>query len=721
MAGRWTKKSILKSDVDELCSRYGIDPISASIFLRRGITQGNDILYFLESDLRFQHNPFLFNSMEDVVDRIMSTAEEGERVLIFGDRDVDGITSTTLLYEELLSLGIDARYKVPEGDETYGLSIGAVEEFAKQEAAPRVGEGALIITVDCGISNMEEIKRAGDLGIDVIVLDHHNIPANLPPAQIILDAKLPDSGYPFQDISACALVYKVISALRFAKSNWYKTDIALLNAEENGDEIIIDCVQVRNLVPSFHVREKVKAGGGHIFGTKLYKALEGRVIFCWDKKRVSALLASAFGAATQFNLNDAREELSGLFPSFANESLKSLKTKSKIAQYGNHEPTEIGGFYNIFVTYVRQSLRAQFPQDYKTEDDDIQLVGLAALSDIMPMKNENRFFVKRALQCMNSGKIRKGLRELCNISALNGKRITSKDLSWTLIPALNAAGRLGVASVAVRLFTEKDPGKREELARKITDMNKDRKRLTQEAIDLAYGEARESVKTFGGRLCFVYDERINRGVAGLAAGRFAERFDVPAIVITCAGDNLIGSMRSKKGVNARGFLSQFEDLFSNYGGHDAAAGFNLEKKNYKAFEQRLRELAKNIVLSDEKEEEQIDAVIPADYMTKDLINIVDMFEPYGNENKDLVFLSEGLPIEDGMTMGNANRLHLKVVVNCGKTKWPCVFWGEGERLGRDFRIGDRVDILFHVERNSYNGMESLQLNLIDIHKSQTNK
>ena len=93
----WNKRNVLKTDVEKLTSRYGIDPISASIFLRRGLTEGRDLLYFLEDDLRFQHSPFLFSSMEDVVDRILDAVEENEKVLIFGDRDADGITSTSLL------------------------------------------------------------------------------------------------------------------------------------------------------------------------------------------------------------------------------------------------------------------------------------------------------------------------------------------------------------------------------------------------------------------------------------------------------------------------------------------------------------------------------------------------------------------------------------------------------------------------------------------------
>ena len=147
----WIKKDITKDQVKELCQKYGIDSLTASIFARREITKGNDILFYLEDDLRFLHNPFLFNQMEDAVDRILDAKDEGEKVLIFGDRDVDGITSTTILYEYLKSIGIDVTFKVPLGDEAYGMNIETIDEFA-------ANYGTLIITVDCGIANGPEMN-----------------------------------------------------------------------------------------------------------------------------------------------------------------------------------------------------------------------------------------------------------------------------------------------------------------------------------------------------------------------------------------------------------------------------------------------------------------------------------------------------------------------------------------------------------------------------------
>ena len=182
---KWIKKAVSKQQIDFLCSRFNISQLLASILVRRNKTEGNQILYYLENDLRFQHSPFCFSSMEDAVERILQAKEEGEKVLIFGDSDVDGVTSTAILYDYLLKLGIDVQWRLPSADDAYGLSLEAVDDFAKQE-------GTLIITVDCGISNYIEINHANELGIDVIVTDHHNPPEQLPSAIVIVDPKTQD-------------------------------------------------------------------------------------------------------------------------------------------------------------------------------------------------------------------------------------------------------------------------------------------------------------------------------------------------------------------------------------------------------------------------------------------------------------------------------------------------------------------------------------------------
>lgn len=713
----WNKTNVLKNDVEAIQHKYNIDAITASILLRRGITRGHDVFYFLEDDLRYQHSPFLFSSMEDTVDRILAAAEKdengnSEKVLIFGDRDVDGVTATTVLFDCLTSMGVDVQYRVPQGDEPYGLTTEAIDSFAQQY-------GSLIITVDCGIANVAEIAYAAEKGIDVIVTDHHNPQNEIPDAAFILDAKLEDSGYPFHEISGCALTYKLASALRFSKSKWYKTDVTLLNARTEDDSIVIECIKVRNLVPMSRITETVTPGEKSISGTKLPKYLQGQLILCWNLKETSTLLKQAFGNSADFNMMEMQNEVATIFPSLRNNSLSQIKEMSRIAKYGDHLPTEIGGFYNIFVTYVQQSLKKEFPSFSQAEEKELQLVALAAVADIMPLLDENRIFVRKGLEYMNTGKVRKGLVELLSQLDLLGKRITSKDIGWSITPKLNAAGRLGNAQLAADLFISDDPSLRENLAHQILELNNQRKNLTLEAERLTHDQAVSSIENYSNKLCVVHDENIFKGVSGILAARYVEEFNLPVIVMSTVGDYIVGSMRSCRGFDITEFLESMKDIFINHGGHDFAAGFTIQKENLEKFLGMLKLNSKNIVLSSEEDSQQkIDAEVPADYMTADLIKIVDRFEPFGHENENLLFMSRNLPVISAGTVGKTERTHLKLNLDCGKTKWPALFWGAGDLLHTEFEAGDKIDILFAVERNTFNGTETLQLNIKDLRRSK---
>lgn len=705
----WFKKQISKTQVESVSKKYSLDPITASIMVRRGITGGRDILYYIEDDLRFQHSPFMFAAMEDAVDRILDAKEENEKVLIFGDRDVDGVTSTTVLYDCLSSMGIDVSYKLPGGDDAYGLSIQAVEEFA-------ANYGSLIITVDCGISNNAEIAKAAELGLDVIVVDHHNAPETLPSPAIIIDPKTENSGYPFPDISGCAVVYKLVSAIRFSQSSWYKQDVTLLNV--NKENSAVECVKVRNLVPVSRLTQTIDQNTTSLSDTNLPSYLQGQLLLAWDAKSLSQDLQSLFGDGAQFNLVDIRDEAAKLFPKFASMTLTQLKGMSKMAKYGDHEPTEIGGFYNIFVTWVQKSLAKDFPSFAQAEEKDLQLVALAALADIMPMKNENRIFVKNGLKSINSGRIRPGLRELMAELNLTGKRINSIDLSWVVVAHLNAAGRLGQPELAAKLFITDSQNERLETAKQIIELNAERKQLCVDAWNYAGIQAKASIPLHSNKLCVVIDERINRGVSGILAGRLVSTYNVPAMTVTIVDGIAIGSMRSCRNYDVTQFLNKMDDLFINHGGHNFAAGFSFKRERLAEFEERIKTLSSEIKLGDTKDTGgDIDAEIPAQYLTPALLDISDRFEPYGEENPQLLFMAKNIRVASGQRMGKGEKMHLKITVDCGKYKWPCIFWNEGERLGRDFNVGDRVDFIFRVERNVFNRIETPQINLVDIKKS----
>ncbi len=183
-------------------------PIIETLFRDRKIFTKEEREKFLSPDFdRDTHDPFLFSQMERVVGRITEALADHERVGVFGDFDADGVTSSVIMREGLEMLGIENVVYIPEKNtEGHGLNRTAVEYFHEEEAT-------LIVTLDCGMMNHEEIDYANTLGIDVIVVDHHHVPEVLPQAYAIINPKLPGETYPFRDLCGAGTTYKVVQAL----------------------------------------------------------------------------------------------------------------------------------------------------------------------------------------------------------------------------------------------------------------------------------------------------------------------------------------------------------------------------------------------------------------------------------------------------------------------------------------------------------------------------
>lgn len=709
---KWYKEPVTKQQIGPLCEKYNFShfksefakQILASILVRRKITTGEDILYYLENDIRFQHSPFSFSNMEDAVERIMQAKEEGEKVLIFGDSDVDGITSTAILYEYLSSIGIDVQWRLPLADDAYGLSIEAIDDFAKQD-------GTLIITVDCGISNYEEIDHANDLGIEVIITDHHNPPEQLPAAIIVIDPKTDDSNYPFQDISGAAVSYKLVSALRFAQSDFYNAEICLLNItpEKDSNSISVDCLKIRNLVKVKELHETITPGKTSIYDLKLPYFLQGQIIYVWDEKSTTSLLSQVFGSGVKFNLYDLRSDVSTVIPALRFKSAEQLQEMSIIGKYCDDQNNVIYSLFNLYITYCKKIIAKKYPDFAEAERKDLQLVALAALADIMPMKNENRIFVKNGISSIKQDRPRPGLAELFNKLNISIDTITSTDLSWSVIPSLNAAGRMGKSNLSLQLLISQDPKEREILANEIYDLNEERKNLVSQSLYNVEESAKSSIQEFNNKLCIVIDETINKGVTGIVAARLMQDFKVPSLAITINDNICTGSMRSCRGLVSTTFLDNLGDIFINHGGHNYAAGFSFYKENLSAFMQKVKEQVKNIELSEENEQIIIDSELPPQYIEPELFDLLDIFEPYGSENAELLFITNGFKLIDTMVVGKKDPQHLKLTFDTGKYKIPAMFWGQAERLKQDIQIGNTYDILYTMSRNYFNGVFTNQI------------
>ena len=196
-----------KKQISELIDKLGLPGIIAKILFNRGIESVADAERFFNPDWSDLHDPFLMQDMDLAVDRIIKALKQKERIFIYGDYDVDGITSVSLLILFLRELGGNVFFFIPDRlKEGYGLSKDGIDNAVKVDAS-------LLITVDCGITAIDEIEYAREKGIDVIISDHHEPASDLPNAVAILDPKRNECNYPFKELAGVGVAYKLIQAI----------------------------------------------------------------------------------------------------------------------------------------------------------------------------------------------------------------------------------------------------------------------------------------------------------------------------------------------------------------------------------------------------------------------------------------------------------------------------------------------------------------------------
>jgi len=204
----WQFKTPDPQKIVVLSDSLKLDPVVAQLLINRGIDDAKEAAVFLNPGLQFLHDPFRLKDMDRAVARIKKAADRREKVLIFGDYDVDGVTSSALLFRLLRKMSIRAANHIPHRmQDGYGLNANAVN-LARDEQA------TLLISVDCGITAVEEVKALNAAGIDVIIIDHHEPgAAGLPPAHAVIDPKRPDCAYPFKNLASVGLVAKLFQAI----------------------------------------------------------------------------------------------------------------------------------------------------------------------------------------------------------------------------------------------------------------------------------------------------------------------------------------------------------------------------------------------------------------------------------------------------------------------------------------------------------------------------
>ena len=341
----------------------------------------------------------------------------------------------------------------------------------------------------------------------------------------------------------------------------------------------------------------------------------------------------------------------------------------------------------------------------------ISLAALATVTDVQPLLGFNRTIVKAGLNIMNTDPPL-GIKELMKIAGKKEAKITTYDLGWVIGPRLNASGRLVNAEDSLNLFIDDNPKKILVSAQKLNSLNEDRQDKTQNMYEIASTFEEGNIP----KIIFSESKDYHEGIIGLIAAKLVQKYYRPAVVVSLSYGFGKGSVRSVKGFDIIAFLRKFEPLFINLGGHPMAAGFSIE-------ESKLIELKKKIFESiDEYLDDSllipeliIDLKIPAEIIDLNIFNNLEKLKPFGMGNEEPLFLTEDFGISEINTIGKENQ-HVKFKLYKDGKYFKAVYFDGSEKI-KDLKFGDRVDVVYYIKKNEYNGNIYLDLVIKDIKKS----
>jgi single-stranded-DNA-specific exonuclease len=604
-------QTLPKIGTQAISDNPGLDPVLLQLLHNRGLKDKKSIQIFLDGDLgqektmslstgadRF-YDPFLFRNMAAAVDLIIKHIKSGSKIVVYGDYDADGVTSSVILLETLRILhGVVEVYLPDRVSEGYGLNKMAINQIAAQGVK-------LVITVDNGIRNKVEAAYAKQLGLDIIITDHHILPEE--------DKDLPDCLY--------------------------------INPSDEKDDY----------------PWRYLAGVGVTF------------------KLITALLSKS-------NLPDNQKQL--------------------------------------------------------ISERCLDLVAIGTIADMVNLLGENRQLVKRGLEVLNQSR-RLGLNELVKVAKINnGRKLEAWNVGWQIGPRLNAASRLAHANSAFALLTTTDKAEAKELASELNARNISRQQITEEIS--AQVEAQIDPDNLPLVIVGVAgsDQVWNEGVIGLVAGRIAEKYYRPTLIVTRlieeaefdAGTKRLvpkkvsfkGSGRSVEEFNLIAAIESCADLLDKYGGHPMACGFSIkDETQLQEFRVRLAKLAaKDLDQAVLVPKLKIESELELGAVNLGLADNINRLAPYGQNNPQPRFVSYDLHLDDIVTMGFDNQ-HIKFRLSSlqggdsrTKSVWALAFGAAQEY--QKFQVGDRIDLVYYLEVNEFNGRREPQLKIVDIRLTEHN-
>lgn len=535
-----------------------ISPVTAQVLYNRGFTTPEAAHAFLTAGREQMLDPFMLKDMDRAVALIQARIRSGRPIMIYGDYDVDGVTGTTILVLALRALGATVDYYIPNRfSEGYGLNVGALKELRER------GHD-FILSVDTGTTAVPEAVAAQEMGMTLVVSDHHEPGPVLPDVAALINPKRPDDTYPFKGLAGVGVAFK---------------------------------------------------------------------------------LALALGAPNAWDLLD--------------------------------------------------------------------IVTLGTIADMVPLVGENRAIVREGLAALGSTR-RPGLRALMEVAGVKTP-VTATHIGYALGPRINALGRMGSAMEGVELLVTEDPVRGAELARHLDEENKNRQEIEAAILAEALEQAEKQPASEKEYVLVLAGEGWHHGVVGICASRVLEAYHRPTILLSIDGDEVRGSARSIPGFHMQRALLQVSDLFTKFGGHAAAAGMTLKRReDLPVLRQRLNEIgARWLRPEDLVPELRIDASIGLNQVNDALMAELQSLEPHGIGNPAPIFAVKDAIVTDVRTMGKESN-HLKLFVKDGRgagVPMEAVGWGMAPAKPSP---SARVQVAFHPEYDTYMGRNRLRLGLKDV-------
>lgn len=388
------------------------------------------------------------------------------------------------------------------------------------------------------------------------------------------------------------------------------------------------------------------------------------------------------------------------------KALAVIDNKRKDSTYPFRELAGVGVVFKLIQALgIKLGLKEEEYLKY------LDIVCIGTISDIVPLVDENRVIAKLGLLLIRQTK-NIGLRSIINASGY--KKIDSNSISFGIAPRINACGRMGKAEDALKLFLSENLSEVSSLTAKLNEYNRLRQDTEKKIFDSAVKEIEEDNLDKNATI-IVGGHNWHHGVIGIVSSKITEMYFKPSILLSFEEDGIgTGSGRSIPGFDLHEALNKCTDTIEKFGGHSMAIGITIKKEKFEDFKKEFEEVARNSKIDEIVPIINIDAKIDFSTINKEMVDSLKELEPFGEGNKMPVFAFKNLKIDSirALTEGK----HLKLTLKEGNTVVNAIGFNMG-KFAEEYRIGDKVDVVGVLEINTFNGVDTLQINMKDIMRS----